>query len=319
MQKRLAVYTVFFATFLMVAAFSANISAAAGTYTDPLGRFAAGIQTGWILNRIYPDSATVQFSKGTERLEIRTAEMTQTDPIAQARLFFKGNGPVVFNTGADGLLYATYSENSRIFYCVFLFQDSIGFMLQHSAPVGFAAGETIARQWLADFHAAPGASHVPLPEHWVTVEPFLHRDPRGKFTISLPGFWVPTGINETIGDAVYTTTFAELGGNGEIIIKAYPGYMGDLVKHMNGWAESLAADPRYPGFVVVDPVVTAMLGSVPASFGSAEYGDGMNRTVVRLMLATRNGTNYSVVLKYNGHAAGLYETRLNGLLKSMRL
>lgn len=319
MQKKLAIYTVVLATILMVAAYSGNVSAAAGTYTDPLGRFTAGIQTGWTLDRIYPDSTTVQFSKGTERFEIRTAELTQTDPIAQARLFFNGNGPAVFDTDADGLLYAAYSENSRIYYCVFVFQDSIVFMLRHSAPIGFAAGETVVRQWLANFQAEPWASHVPLPDHWVTVEPFLHRDPRGKFTISLPGFWVPTAINESIGDAVYTTTFVELGGNGSISIRVYPGRMGDLVKHMNGWTESLAADPRYPGFVVLDSVETATLGSVPASFGSAEYGDGLNRTTVRLMLATQNGTNYSVILKYNGHMAGLYETRLIGLLKSMRL
>lgn len=319
MQKRLVVYTVFFAIILIVAAYSGNIAAAAGVYTDPLGRFSVGIQAGWILNRTYPDSSTTQFSKGTERFEIRTAEMTQTDPIAQARMFFGGNGLAVFETGADGLIYAAYSENSRIFYSVFVFQDSIAFMLLHSAPVGFAAGETVARQWLADFHAAIGASHVPLPEHWVTVEPVLHRDPRGKFAISLPGFWVPTAINETIGDALYTTTFAELGGNGEMYVKAYPGYMGDLIKHMNGWMESLTADPRYPGFAVLDSVQTAMLGSVPASFGFAEYGEGLNRVAVYLMLTTYKGTNYSVILKYNGHTAGLYEARLLGLLKSMRL
>ena len=248
--------------------------------------------------------------------------MTHTDPIAQARFFFGGNSPAspaVFETGPDGLIYAAYSENSRNFYCVFVFQDSIAFMLRHSAPAGFASGETVARQWLADFHAATGAFHVPMPEHWVTVQPVLHRDPRGKFTISLPGFWVPTAINETIGDGLYTTTFGELGGNGELSIKAYPGYMGDLIKHMNGWMESLTADPRYPGFVVLSAVETAMLGSVPASFGFAEYGEGMNRMAVYLMLTTNKGANYSVILKYNGHTASLYEARLLGLLKSMRL
>ncbi|MGI5854157.1 MAG: hypothetical protein ACOX8I_07550 [Bacillota bacterium] len=319
MHKRLVAHILLLAVMFMVAAFSGNVTAASGTYNDPLGRFSVGIPTGWILNRTYPDGFTVLFAKGTERFEIQTAEMTQTDPIAKAKMFFGANSPTVFNTGADGLLYTAYSESGRSFYCVFVFQDNIGFMLRHSAPVGFTAGETVARQWLAGFNAAANASNVPQPEHWLTVEPVLHKDPRGKFTISLPGFWVPTAINETIGDAVYTTTFAELGGNGDICIKVYPGYMGDLVKHMNGWLDSLATDPQYPGFAVSDQVQTAMLGSVPASFGFADFGIGSKRTSVILMLTTNKGTNYSVFLKYNGQNAGLYQMRLLGLLKSMRL
>ena len=111
MHKRLVAHILLLAVMFMVAAFSGNVTAASGTYNDPLGRFSVGIPTGWILNRTYPDGFTVLFAKGTERFEIQTAEMTQTDPIAKAKMFFGANSPTVFNTGADGLLYTAYSES----------------------------------------------------------------------------------------------------------------------------------------------------------------------------------------------------------------
>ena len=198
MHKRLVAHILLLAVMFMVAAFSGNVTAASGTYNDPLGRFSVGIPTGWILNRTYPDGFTVLFAKGTERFEIQTAEMTQTDPIAKAKMFFGANSPTVFNTGADGLLYTAYSESGRSFYCVFVFQDNIGFMLRHSAPLAYSR-ETVARQWLVGFNAAANASTAPAGA-LLMVEPVWYKIRARLHSYADFGCQPP---HETIGTCLY--------------------------------------------------------------------------------------------------------------------
>lgn len=308
--------------FILIFAAGLSLGVAAATpktYNDPLGRYEVAIPQGWAQNPVYPDANTVEFIKGSERLSVRLFSATGTDSSeeAQAEAAKIGVAAPKITPNADGSVRIDFKNGTRQGHLWVMKKDDRVVAFCHTAPASVRVADAVAK-WVCGYKAAAGAPLVPEARHWQTVLPVLHRDPRGKFSLSRPAFWVLTGLNATIGDRVYTTRFEELGGNGMVTAKVYPGVMGDLTKHMNGWMESLSGDPQYAGLVKLQEPGLITLGGVPAVIGNARYASGSESWNLRLLLATRNGTNYAVMLQYRFDEAAAIDSRLWGLLKGFR-
>lgn len=294
-------------------------AAAPRLYNDPISRYTVTIPQGWAQNPVYPDADTVEFIKGSERFSIRLFRSTGADSSEEARIEASRIGIAVpkVTPNADGSVRLDFKNATRQGHLWVMKKDDRVVAFCHTAPASVRVPDAVAK-WVCGYKATPGASLVPEARHWQTVQPVLHRDPRGKFSLSRPAFWVLTGLNATVGDRVYTTRFEELGGNGVVIVKVYPGVMGDLTKHMNGWIDSLAGDPQYGGLSKLQEPALITLGNVPVATGNVRFGPENSSWNLRLLLATHKGTNYSVMLQYRLEASASVDSRLWGLLKGLR-
>lgn len=315
MNRRCWIWPAILAAGLLV---STLASAAGPAYNDPLGRFSVAIQPGWSLNPVHPDDSIVEFLKARDRFRVLTLPRSQQDALSEAHEFLSGEGAnaVLQQSDTDSSVRAVYSSDGMNVMISVTCTDKSAFVLQYlsRATIDRSAFDRLT----AGFVARAEAPFGPDPSLWETTAPHLHRDPRGRFTFSHPPFWVLTALNTTNGDATYTTRFEEIGGAGDFAIHIYPGVMGDLLKHMAGWTDSLARDAKHPGFEVSGEPQLMQLGGVPIALSGAEYGPEGARRILKLMLATCRGTNYSVVLDYRGEGAETIDSRLWGLLKSLR-
>lgn len=297
---------------------SAFWATAASVYHDPLGRFTLAVPPGWTLNPISPDAMTTEFTKGLDRLSVCLVRQIAPDAAGEADRFAREAGsenPTV--TPADpGNVRLSYSVGKTDSVAQVICRDGLTFVLRLTSPAPLRNPGALD-PWLKAFQITPGTSIGPSLRHWTEGVPILYRDPRGKFTASIPPFWVLTVRNRTQGDASYTTRFEEMGGNGSLEVVVYPGRMGDLMKHMAGWTDSLARDSKYPGLKVLSGPGIVTLGKTPAGMAQAEYDGTAGRRNLRLILATLNGTNCMVMLDYGASEASTFDGQLSMLIRSV--
>lgn len=315
MRRRCRIGLAMVSLCLIVSAFGAD--AAGPEYRDPLGRFIVAIQPGWSLNPVYPDSFTVEFLKARDRFRVRTTIPSRGDALAEIQSYLQGEkAGAEAKTDPDGTAWAAYSTAGRNVMVRVICREDAVFTLIYTSPAAIA--RSVFDSLTGSFRPLDDGLPHPDAGLWERALPELHRDPRGRFTFSHPPFWVLTVLNSTRGDGTYTTRFDELGGLGHIRVSVYPGIMGDLHRHMLGWIDALQVDPQFPGMKAMGEPQLTSLGGVPAALGSAEYGTEGSARSLRLMLATHKGTNYSVMLDYCSEGAALVDSRLWGLMKSLR-